>query len=174
MVERIVTNDEPGTWRNQFLEKWIHMQKTNKGARRIYTLRNLSRLVRDVENWYDIVLYHMGLRRSVVARFRCGVKIGYVPEFFQVSLFSEYEDPFEFLGEIGGRDVVDIGASIGDTAMYFSIHGAKRVIALEPFPRLYQEALKNLALNKISNVTMMNKGLGAKQGGDAHPFRLPW
>ena len=32
--------------------------------------------------------------------------------------------------------VVDIGANIGDSSIYFAVMGAKRVIAIEPFPSL--------------------------------------
>jgi hypothetical protein len=40
--------------------------------------------------------------------------------------------------DVVGRDVVDIGSNIGDTAIYFALKGAKRVIALEPYPSAYQ------------------------------------
>jgi FkbM family methyltransferase len=132
--------------------------------RRLFSLRNLLRLVRDVENWYDLLLYHARLKKAVVARFRNGVRIRYIPQFFQVSVFSSHEDPFWFLGrKVKGRDVLDVGASIGDTSIHFARRGAKRVVALEPFPRLYHEALLNVELNKMRNIIVLNKALGGKQ-----------
>lgn len=35
-----------------------------------------------------------------------------------------------------GKTVVDIGANIADTPIYFATHGAKKVICLEPFPKI--------------------------------------
>lgn len=49
---------------------------------------------------------------------------------------------------VEGRDVVDIGAGIGDTAILFSLNGARRVIALEPYPYLYEKAYVNISLNR--------------------------
>jgi FkbM family methyltransferase len=132
--------------------------------RRLFSLRNLQRLVRDVENWYDVLLYHARMRKAVVVHFRNGARIRYIPQFFQVSLFSRHEDPFWFLGRrVEGRDVLDVGASIGDTSIHFARRGAKRVVALEPFPRLYREALLNVELNEIRNIVVLNKALGGKQ-----------
>jgi tRNA/tmRNA/rRNA uracil-C5-methylase (TrmA/RlmC/RlmD family) len=73
-------------------------------------------------------------------------------------------DSFEFLYDIvfenfaGGayddldvrdRVVVDVGAGVGDTAILFSLMGAKKVIALEPFPSLYEKALVNVKINSV-------------------------
>jgi FkbM family methyltransferase len=47
--------------------------------------------------------------------------------------------------------VVDVGANIGDSAIYFALSGAANVIAIEPFPRNYEMARKNIELNNLSN-----------------------
>ncbi len=58
-----------------------------------------------------------------------------------------------------------MGASVGDTAILFSLHGARRVIALEPYPRLYEEALLNIKANGLADrVVLVNAGLGATDG----------
>ena len=63
--------------------------------------------------------------------------------------------------DVTGRDVVDIGANIGDTAIYFALRGAKRVIAFEPYPSAYQVAKLNVEANSMGNkVTMLNEGIG--------------
>ncbi|MCG2874867.1 MAG: hypothetical protein L7H09_06245, partial [Acidilobus sp.] len=41
---------------------------------------------------------------------------------------GEYEIP-EVLSGLRGRDVIDVGASVGDTALYFVLNGARKVIA---------------------------------------------
>ena len=38
------------------------------------------------------------------------------------------------LSGLRGREVVDVGAGIGDSALYFILHGARKVIAVEPCP----------------------------------------
>jgi FkbM family methyltransferase len=67
--------------------------------------------------------------------------------------------------DVGGRTVVDVGAGVGDTAILFSLRGARRVIALEPYPRLYGEALLNIKANGVADrVVLVNAGLGATDG----------
>lgn len=52
---------------------------------------------------------------------------------------------------VKGKVVLDIGANIGDSAIYFVKRGAKRVYAVEPNQVLYQLARKNIALNSMSH-----------------------
>ena len=67
--------------------------------------------------------------------------------------------------DVGGRTVVDVGAGVGDTAILFSLRGAGRVIALEPYPRLYGEALLNIKANGLADrVVLVNASLGATDG----------
>jgi predicted RNA methylase len=56
------------------------------------------------------------------------VNIGTILEVFAE---GEYEVP-EVLSGLRGRDVIDVGASVGDTALYFVLNGARKVIAVEP------------------------------------------
>lgn len=57
--------------------------------------------------------------------------------------------------------IIDVGANIGDSAIYFAINGAKEVIALEPYPYSYDYAQKNVNLNNFSKViTLLNAGYG--------------
>ena len=62
-----------------------------------------------------------------------------------------------------GKDVVDIGANIGDTAIYFSLKGANHVYAYEPYPYSYNIATKNIELNNLENkITLLNEACGKK------------
>jgi len=66
---------------------------------------------------------------------------------------------------VQGKDVLDIGANIGDTAIYFALKGAKRVIALEPYPATYSIAMENLAINGMNgHISLLNAALGEKKG----------
>ncbi len=59
-------------------------------------------------------------------------------------------------------NVIDIGANIGDSSIYFALNGAKHIYAFEPFPHSYKIALKNIESNGLSGrVTMLNEGCGA-------------
>jgi FkbM family methyltransferase len=52
---------------------------------------------------------------------------------------------------VNEKFVVDIGANIGDTPIYFALNGAKKVIGLEPFPKNYELANKNIIANNLSD-----------------------
>ena len=57
-------------------------------------------------------------------------------------------------------DVIDVGMNIGDSSIYFSMNGAKRVIGLEPYPYAFSIAEKNIRLNNINNIIPINAGYG--------------
>jgi len=70
------------------------------------------------------------------------------------------DEVYEWLN-VKGKEVVDVGANIGDTAIYFAINGAKHVYAFEPYPFSYRIALKNIKLNKLEKkVTLLNEAIG--------------
>jgi FkbM family methyltransferase len=80
-------------------------------------------------------------RRLVI--FENGLKNGEVfPIFFDKAY---YDLP------VGGKTVVDIGANIGDSSIYFALQGAIKVIGLEPFPKSYESAIRNVQINNLSN-----------------------
>jgi FkbM family methyltransferase len=63
--------------------------------------------------------------------------------------------------EVLDKDVVDIGAGLGETAIYFASRGASHVYAFEPFPYAYERALLNVERNGFgSKVTLVNNGCG--------------
>jgi FkbM family methyltransferase len=75
-----------------------------------------------------------------------------------------FDEPHSML-DVKGREVVDVGAYIGDTPIYFALNGAKHVYGLEPYPYSYKLAKKNIATNKLdSKITMINAGCGSKKG----------
>jgi FkbM family methyltransferase len=64
--------------------------------------------------------------------------------------------------DIAGADVVDVGSCMGETPVYFSVKGARRVIAFEPYPATYVRAKHNVSLNGFDDrVTLLNEGGGA-------------
>jgi len=61
------------------------------------------------------------------------------------------------------RIVIDIGAYIGDTPIYFTLKGARKVIAVEPYPRHYALAKENIALNGLDDrITLLNVAISSR------------
>ena len=61
--------------------------------------------------------------------------------------------------DVAGKTVIDVGANIGDSAIYFICRGASRVIAIEPFPRNYETAMKNILANNLRDkITLLLAG----------------
>ena len=67
--------------------------------------------------------------------------------------------------DVKGKDVIDIGANVGDSAIYFALKGAKHVYAFEPYPYSYGIAMQNIKLNKLQDkITLLNKGCSGEEG----------
>jgi methyltransferase, FkbM family len=61
------------------------------------------------------------------------------------------------------RVVVDVGAYVGDSAIYFALKGAMKVVAVEPHPANFAEMLENIKLNNLGGVIVpINAGLASK------------
>ncbi|MEM3193096.1 MAG: FkbM family methyltransferase [Candidatus Parvarchaeota archaeon] len=71
-----------------------------------------------------------------------------------------FREEYNFL-KVEGENVVDIGANLGDTAIYFAIKGAKKVISLEPYPYTFALATKNIGLSGFKDkIEIINAGYG--------------
>lgn len=76
-------------------------------------------------------------------------------EFFQV-------DELDYMKRFITNDTIllDIGANVGNHAVYFSkCTSAKKIYVIEPIPRTYQLLLANIALNYCHNVNVDHIGL---------------
>jgi methyltransferase, FkbM family len=61
-----------------------------------------------------------------------------------------------------GREVVDVGANTGDTALYFILNGARKVIAVEPLPNVARCAEENVRLSGATDkVRVINAALSS-------------
>jgi FkbM family methyltransferase len=66
----------------------------------------------------------------------------------------------EVLSGLRGRDVIDVGANVGDTALYFLLNGARKVIAVEPLPNVARCAEENVRLSGAADkVKVINAAL---------------
>jgi FkbM family methyltransferase len=70
------------------------------------------------------------------------------------------KEQYDYL-DVKDETVIDIGASIGDSPMYFVIKRAAKVIALEPYPYSFDLAKKNIESSQLSNkIILLNAGYG--------------
>ena len=77
-----------------------------------------------------------------------------------------HEQDYDFL-PVKNRVVIDIGANIADSSIYFGMIGAKKVIALEPFPKNFEVAQKNITLNGFTDkIELLNAGCCGGQSKD--------
>lgn len=74
------------------------------------------------------------------------------------------DDEWDMLN-IPNRNIIDIGANVGDTALFFANNGAN-VIAFEPVTHLYELGIKNIELNinLKDKIQLINKAVGGKRG----------
>ena len=64
-----------------------------------------------------------------------------------------------------GREVLDIGSTVGDSVIFFLLEGAEKVIAVEPFPAAFAQLEKNIALNGFEDqVVLLNAAISDSNG----------
>src|SRR5438132_365773 len=74
-------------------------------------------------------------------------------------------DPILESIDVMGLDVVDIGANIGETAIFFASRGAAHVYAYEPFPASHDTAVGNVALNGMEGkITLARAAVAGRFG----------
>jgi FkbM family methyltransferase len=79
-----------------------------------------------------------------------------------IAIFLSEE--YKFL-PVKGQIVIDIGGNAGDSAIYFALKGAKKVIALEPSVLNYNTAQKNLKINnQLDKVEFLLAACSDKNG----------
>jgi len=72
-----------------------------------------------------------------------------------------------------GKIVIDIGANIGDSSIYFAINGAIKVFAVEPFPKSFQSLVKNITVNGLTEVIVpINAAIKSKKGEISLPLKI--
>jgi len=81
------------------------------------------------------------------------------------AILSVFEYDFYRYINVLGKTVIDVGAYIGVTTIYFALKGARRIIAIEPHPGAFLEMAENIKLNGLEDkAILINAGLSAKPG----------
>ena len=66
--------------------------------------------------------------------------------------------------DVQDKIVIDIGGFVGDSAIYFALKGATKVIMLEPSPKLFEYALRNIKENNLEEkIIPLNAAYGGKE-----------
>jgi FkbM family methyltransferase len=74
------------------------------------------------------------------------------------------QDQYSWL-DVKNKEVVDIGANIGDTAILFLLRGAIKVYAFEPYPYSCAIFRKNLMENNLGpRVILFNEAVASENG----------
>lgn len=122
-------------------------------------------------NWYDGQTFEHGLGEFRGDDFAVSFEWHDTP--LQLKLFKKdnnkrngdifgvfLRESYKFL-ECKGETVIDVGANIADSAIYFALTGAKEVIALEPHPYSYGLAADNIKTNNLTEkIILLNAGYG--------------
>jgi FkbM family methyltransferase len=114
------------------------------------------RTVRDIVSKGYSVEYHAGL-----LCFRKG-KIKVAGPLVHIGILNERLDEIYYT-DCSNKVVLDVGGFIGETAVFFSAWGAKKVIIYEPVASNHEFIKTNIALNSI-NAELHEEGIGEKDG----------
>jgi FkbM family methyltransferase len=65
-----------------------------------------------------------------------------------------------------GDVVIDVGANVGEVALLLAhrVGASGRVLAFEPHPAIHERARRNLELNRLGQLELVRRGLGAEPG----------
>ena len=81
---------------------------------------------------------------------------------FSINVFYERHgiDNIEDISKLFNKNIIDAGACIGDSAIFFSEYTNNKVYSFEPFKKNYNLMLKTIELNDVKNVVPINMALG--------------
>jgi FkbM family methyltransferase len=95
-----------------------------------------------------------------------GYKLSYLDINQVAHIFFEVfgQNIYYFKSETQAPVIIDIGANIGDSVIYFKwIFPKSKIYAFEPLPNAFNLLRKNIELNNFKNVHIYNFGLGDKE-----------
>jgi len=143
------------------------------------TLKDGSKVRFNKSNVTELIskLRHLDIPEETTERFRIKI-MGNKAELYAggrkltVSIESLHSIVGEFLSEshkimdVKGKEVVDIGAYVGETALYYATRGgASKVYAYELFPYISRIAKANVRMSSLTDkVKVFNEGVGGKTG----------
>lgn len=88
---------------------------------------------------------------------------GSVPLYSNILREQFAEEQYRWL-DVRGKDVLDIGGAIGDSAIYFALRGARHVFTLEPYPYTFKLLSENVELNNLKQKITPIRAAGGRDG----------
>ncbi|QXJ34877.1 50S ribosomal protein L11 methyltransferase [Saccharolobus shibatae] len=138
-------------WYSVMLDIYLHREKikcTLRNGQTLYLTPNEAVLLaglRIIELDRDTVKFSFNDREITLRGWRLS---------YPGDSFSDY-----WRINVKGKRVLDIGAGIGDSPIYFSLMGAKEVVAVEIDKKKVELMKENLRTNGINNVIVVDKGV---------------
>jgi FkbM family methyltransferase len=130
--------------------------------------------VDDYINKEGFIFIYEGLKRGW--KYKDGVleKEGVFFKYISCSVFQVFDGREYDNIDVYDRDVVDIGANVGDSSIYFALKGARKVVGVEPLPNVYAHAIENVKLNHLEGkIFLINAALGSMSGKIKVPCNTP-
>lgn len=107
----------------------------------------------DDKNWKDAVI-----EDGECLIFRYKSEVIFLYKWYKSAIAEIFIDEVYSKLNVKDRDVIDVGANIGDSSLLFLKNGAKRIIAIEPFLKNFEILNKNIITNGFSNCSIMIHG----------------
>lgn len=91
---------------------------------------------------------------SITCRIDKGFDFGHLNEIFLKGVYGS---------DFNNKNIIDIGMSNGDSALYFANRGAKKVVGVEPFFESFNLAARSIRISGLeSRIIILNKAVTAK------------
>lgn len=91
-------------------------------------------------------------------------------ERFEYGIFAKDYYINEFSNHNKDKNIIDVGAFIGDSALIFGKYTNKKVYAFEPFKNNYEKLKATITINNYKNIVPINLGLGNENNTNAEIF----
>lgn len=93
---------------------------------------------------------------KIKCRLKMGNDLGHLVEIFE---FGTYSIDFK------NSTIIDVGASNGDSSIYFASKGASKIYALEPMKESFDLAMENIKMNDLSEkIVLINSAINGSGG----------
>ena len=134
------------------------VMKKDNAVITVYNQNHLQLLKWDNDVFYDNVERFFRINTNDGALIFYGAENnGDIPGIF-------YRQEYDSLN-VDGKTVIDVGANIGDSSVYFAYKGARKVIAVEPNILSFNSLLKNIRTNAMNDrIVPINGALGCRDG----------
>ena len=102
---------------------------------------------------------------SVVNYQNYRIRITDGPSFYTQCKDEFIQQIYRFEANRSDPTIIDGGSNIGMSILYFKhLYPNASIVGFEPDPDIFKMLQENVAMNKLSNVTVENAGLGAEDG----------